>query len=94
MWIKQNKHIIAAGLDGDSNMNKFGHISELLHLADSFIKLTAICTTCVKEMNGVPLNLCNTVPAPFTKKLIRNDNVVEVGGTDLYQASCRKHHGC
>lgn len=93
-WLHVNKHIIAVGLDGDSNMNKFGHISELVHLADTFVKLTAICTPCVNDIvnQNAMLNVNNLTPAPFTKKLIHNDLQVQVGGGDVYQCCCRKHH--
>jgi thymidine kinase len=93
-WLNNNKHIICAGLDSDSNMNKFGYISELLHLSDTFVKLNAICTFCSKESitRGETITPCNYIPAPFTLRLTKSDNVVEVGGTDMYTAVCRRHH--
>jgi len=90
-WIKQDKHIICAGLDGDANMNPFGYISQLLPISDNFIKLNAICTICRKE-NGDQLTPTNATPAPFTKKLLCDSNVIDVGGADKYIAVCRKHH--
>jgi thymidine kinase len=93
-WINANKHIICAGLDSDSNMNKFGYISELVHLSDTFVKLNAICTYCSKEIidRAETITPCNSVPAPFTKRLKEGNSIIEVGGTDLYVAVCRRHH--
>lgn len=94
LWISQGKHIICAGLDGDANMNPFGYISKLLHIADTFIKLNAICSICTKQLidQGEPITPNNITPAPFTKKIINDQNIIDVGGQDKYIAVCRKHH--
>lgn len=94
LWISMEKHIVCAGLDGDSNMNKFGYISHLLHLSNSFVKLCAICTLCAQETlnRGDIIAPYNVTPAPFTKKLVSNSSVVEIGGADKYIPVCRKHH--
>lgn len=96
-WIELGKHIICAGLDGSYKIEKFGEISDLLHLSDKFIKLTAICSVCLEELikNKITITPYNTTPAPFTKKInIRkeNNNVIDVGGAEKYVAVCRKHH--
>lgn len=92
LWINLGKHVICSGLDGDANMNQFGYISKLLPIADKFVKLNAKCEICKNEMIHIdPINLTD---APFTKKLYRdiNDvNIVDVGGSDKYIAVCRKH---
>lgn len=75
-------------------MNKFGHISELVHLADKFEKLTAVCTLCIAEITarGEIITPCNIVPAPFTKKIVNGDDQIDIGGSEKYIAVCRKHH--
>jgi len=94
LWLSMGKHIICVGLDGDANMNKFGHISELVHLADKFEKLSAVCTICMNETlsKGEVITPCNTVPAPFTKKIIQGGEQIDIGGAEKYIAVCRKHH--
>lgn len=94
LWLSMGKHIICAGLDGNSDMNKFGHISELVHLADRFEKLRAVCVVCMNETlaKGEVITPCNTVPAPFTKKIVQGGGEIDIGGSDKYIAVCRKHH--
>lgn len=94
LWISQDKHIICAGLDGDANMNPFGYISKLLPMADTFTKLNAICTVCTNELKsrGEKITPTNVTPAPFTKKITQNNDLIDVGGKDKYIAVCRKHH--
>ena len=94
LWISQDKHIICAGLDGDSNMNPFGYISKLLPIADHFVKLNAICTICTQDIinKGEKVTPTNVTPAPFTKKIIEGNDLIDVGGKDKYIAVCRKHH--
>lgn len=82
-WV-ENKHVFVAGLDGDFKKQKFGHILDLIPLADEVIKLTAKCVECLKQGH--------LVDAPFTKRLIQSSEQVLVGGTECYQPSCRLHH--
>lgn len=93
-WLAQEKHIICAGLDGNHKMGKFGYISSLLHLSDDFVKLSAVCDICVKEIlsRGEMITPRNITPAPFTKKIINDGNLIEIGGADKYIPVCRKHH--
>jgi thymidine kinase len=78
------KHIIVSGLDGDSNRNKFGHILDLIPIADSLIKLKAYCINC-----------SDGTYAPFTKKIkICNDQIdeiIDIGSADKYIPVCRYH---
>lgn len=94
LWISLGKHIICSGLDGDSNMNTFGHIAALLPISDSFIKLNAICDVCKMHLSiaGEKITPLNQTPAPFTKKIIQNDDLIDIGGSDKYLSVCRKHH--
>ena len=93
-WIREGKHIIASGLDGDFQMKKFGCISDLLPIADNFTKLKAICSVCLKDLvaSGSPVTPFTTVPAPFTKRICSSSSLIEIGGADKYIATCRKHH--
>lgn len=93
LWLSLDKHIICSGLDGDIHMNPFGYISKLLPMADKFVKLRAVCHLCVKELmdKNILITPFNTTPAPFTKKLIHDDKLIDIGGHDKYIAVCRKH---
>lgn len=94
-WLRLNKHIVCSGLDGNYKMEKFGSISDLLHISDKFIKLNAICSICLEDLtsNGKTITPFNTTPAPFTRKIdTTNHNEIDIGGSDKYIAVCRKHH--
>lgn len=90
-WLKLGKHIFVAGLDSDANMEIFGEIHMLLHMADSFTKLQAICTTCLSESKSTitPISLNF---APFTCKHGGGSSQIEVGGASIYAPTCRYHH--
>jgi len=87
-WLTLDKHIICAGIDSDFQMKPFGRIHELVYLADSFIKLNAVCSVCNKGQ----ANPLNVVPAAFTERLTNSGNLIEIGGSESYIAVCRKHH--
>lgn len=100
-WLGLDKHIVCVGLDGNYKMEKFGNVSELVHIANKFTKLNAICSVCLKELteNNQVITPFNTTPAPFTKKIVEsmkddlgNSDDVDIGGADKYIAVCRKHH--
>jgi len=75
-----NKIIIIAGLDGDYLQRKFGEIIDCIPLADSITKLTAMCMKCL-----------DGTPGPFTKRIVKSDELELIGGNDMYMAVCRKH---
>jgi thymidine kinase len=93
-WSKDGKHVVVAGIDGDFRATQFGNIADLLSISDSFVKLTAICSKCLRETEsrGEVITPCNITPAPFTEKLAKDDKIRDVGGSDKYIAVCRKHH--
>jgi thymidine kinase len=93
-WIQEGKHIICAGLDGDIHMDHFGQVHDLLPIADEFVKLTAVCTLCLKEkMANLVMMPFDITSAPFTAKIGGDaEKVFESGGADKYIAVCRKHH--
>ena len=79
-WSK-TKRVYVAGLNGDANKNLFGDIYKLFSHADNIVFLTALC------------KICNDgTPAVFTKKMIPDDKIIDVGGAEMYQAVCRTHY--
>ena len=78
-WSK-TKRVYVAGLNGDANKNLFGNIYKLISHVDNIVFLTALCKVCN-----------DGTPAIFTKKMIPNDKIVDVGGAEMYQAVCSKH---
>jgi len=76
-WInKENRKVIAAGLNQDSKGRPFGPISELLAIADDIIKLNAICIKCGAIANK-------------SQRIVKSDSQIMVGSTDAYEARCR-----
>ena len=86
LWVeKLQKKVLVAGLDGDSNRNKFGQILDLIPLCDSVVKLNPYCKLCAAK-NPRQLKF-----APFTfRKDITNSNMVFIGGTETYSPVCRQ----
>lgn len=77
---KDNKSIVIAGLDGDYKREPFGDMLRLIPIADEVTKIHALC------------KMCNDgTIASFTKRIVNSDNKVLIGGTESYQAVCRKH---
>lgn len=75
-----NKIVIVAGLDGDSNREEFGDILKLIPKCDSVKKLHALCVKC---KDGT----C----ASFTKRLVKNDSQIYIGVSEFI-AVCRYHY--
>lgn len=74
------KIIIVAALDGTFQRKAFGNILNLVPLAESVVKLHAVCMQCYKE-------------AAYTKRIGEEKEVEVIGGADKYQAVCRKCYG-
>ena len=72
--------VICAGLDQDYKGNPFGPIPHLLAIADSVVKVQAICTVC-------------GAPASKTYRKVEKNchEQVLVGETEMYEARCRSH---
>lgn len=70
-------HVIVAGLDATAQKEPFGDMVRLVPEAEEVIKLKAICMLCKGD-------------ASFTKKKHQNGTTVEIGGSDLYLATCRR----
>ncbi|KAK6620415.1 hypothetical protein RUM44_006816 [Polyplax serrata] len=73
----KGKIVIIAALDGTYQRTAFGDILKLVPLAESVIKLNAICMLCY-----------NT--AGFTKRITNEKAVELIGGADKYMAVCRE----
>jgi thymidine kinase len=78
--LKEEKHVILAGLDGDFRQRVFGELLELIPLADDVTKLKALCMEC---MNGTL--------GPFTMRTSTRTEQEFVGDSDVYRAVCRMH---
>jgi thymidine kinase len=77
------KHVVVVGLDGDANRVPFGDILQLIPLADSVEKKTALCRACG-----------DGTPAIFTRARDPEAHTqqVEVGGAERYEPVCRRHY--
>lgn len=71
------KIVIVACLDGTFQRKPFGDVLQLVPLAESIIKLTAICKACNYE-------------ASFSKRLGSETKVELIGGDDEYMPVCRE----
>lgn len=76
-----NKIIIAAGLDGDSNRQPFGDVLKLIPIAEKVTKLSALCHKCG-----------DGTLAHFTKRISNNKDKLLVGSQNDYIATCRFHY--
>ncbi|XP_061088707.1 thymidine kinase, cytosolic isoform X2 [Conger conger] len=76
----RGKTVIVAALDGTFQRKPFGNILSLVPLAESVVKLNAVCMHCYRE-------------AAYTKRLGAETEVEVIGGADMYQAACRSCHG-
>ncbi|XP_077980452.1 thymidine kinase, cytosolic-like [Glandiceps talaboti] len=72
----KGKKVIVAALDGTFQRKGFGNILNLVPLAESVIKLNAVCMHCYSE-------------AAYTKRIGAETAVEIIGGTDKYLAACR-----
>ncbi|MGE3975442.1 MAG: thymidine kinase [Bdellovibrionales bacterium] len=71
--------VLVAGLDMDYLGQPFGMMPQLMALAESVTKLSAICSTC-------------GMPATRTQRMGQETGQVIVGASGLYEARCRRHH--
>ena len=94
-WIESGKYIVMSGLSGTYKKELFGDLYRLIPHADKIQFLHAICKECINESKNTILTpeLLNTMKAPFTKKISGDLNkTVEVGSTEIYVPTCRKHY--
>ena len=77
-----HKYVIVGGLDGNYKRQKFGHVLDLLPLADNVTKLHAYCKPC---------STSKTLRAAiFTHYIGDLRDTLIVGGADDYQPVCRR----
>src|SRR3989441_7014683 len=74
---RKGKRVIVAGLDQDYAGRPFEPMPELLAVAEYITKTLAICMVC-----GAPANR--------TYRKVKRAGRVVVGGSDLYEARCRR----
>ncbi|MGB9680176.1 MAG: thymidine kinase [Thermoanaerobacteraceae bacterium] len=79
------KRVICAGLDMDFRGEPFGPTPEIMAIAESVDKLTAICVMCGNPATRTQ-RLINGEPAKY------NDPIIMVGAKESYEARCRKCH--
>ena len=80
--VDTGKRVIVAGLDLDFRGIPFGTMSKLLALANSVIKLNAVCLICSQDAH-YSQRLINGKPAQF------DDPIILIGAEESYQARCR-----
>ncbi len=81
----RGKRILLAGLDQDFRGEPFGPIPLLMALAERVDKLHAICVVCGASASRTQ-RLIDGQPARY------NDPVILVGGSESYEARCRRCH--
>jgi thymidine kinase len=83
------KNIICYGLIANYKMEKFGYLLDIFPYADKIEQKFSVCKKCVEENN-------QNNKAPFTMKKILSSsplkNEICIGGDNIYESSCRKHH--
>jgi thymidine kinase len=83
--INNGKNVYIAGLKGNAFNQKFGILIDLIPEADDVVILKSFCKVCSEESR-----IC--VPAPFTKRVTEDKNIVLVGAKEVYIPVCRKHY--
>jgi len=79
------KRVICAGLDMDFRGEPFGPTPDVMAIAESVDKLTAICVKCGNPATRTQ-RLINGNPAKY------DDPIILVGAHETYEARCRKCH--
>lgn len=79
MWANYGKIVIVESLSGDSNREQFGKLAHLIPKCDVVEFKRAVCVNCGED-------------ASFSKKKnkSKSQKQIEIGGTDTYEAVCRK----
>ncbi|MBU1007899.1 thymidine kinase [Candidatus Dependentiae bacterium] len=80
--VDEGKRVITAGLDLDFRGEPFGVIPTLLAVADSVLKLKAICVKCGQDAHHSQ-RIINGKPADY------DDPIILVGAQESYEARCR-----
>lgn len=80
--------VILSGLDQDYRGRPFGPMPELMAISDSLVKLNAICIA--KDRDG---KICGRPASKSYRLNINDNNLVQIGEKDKYQAICRSCWG-
>jgi len=81
--VDRGKDVIVSGLDMTYRREPFGCVPNLMAMADTVIKLDAVCHKCGGTAT-LTQRLIDDQPAPFTGP------TVQVGGLDTYEARCKE----
>ena len=79
--LSKTKRVIVCGLDQDFAGRPFGHMGDLLCMAESITKLTAVCTVCGED-------------ATRSQRTSQDKNQIKVGSYGDYEARCSTHWEC
>ncbi|XP_042869809.1 thymidine kinase, cytosolic-like [Penaeus japonicus] len=82
----RGKIVIVAALDGTYQRLGFGNILQLVPLAESIVKLTAVCMICYEEASYTKRTSTETAHKISGSVL----QVEVIGGSEMYIATCRK----
>lgn len=75
----RSKLVIVAALDATFRRTEFGKILQLVPIAESVVKLSAVCVSCFGD-------------ASFTQRITGEEEVELIGSTDKYVSVCRECH--
>jgi thymidine kinase len=93
LWVEtMNKNVTLAGLDGDIHRKPFGHMLEMVPLADSVMKIPGFCAQCIVHDEHVPAFFSSWIKAEHSpvKVFTEENNPIVVGGGERYETLCRK----
>lgn len=82
--VESGKKVIGTGLDLDFKAEPFGYMPELLCLATTVVKLTAVCMKCGSEYGTRTQRLIDGQPVD------KNSPLIMIGGDETYEARCIK----
>jgi len=86
-----DKHVLLSALDTNWKREIFGQVHFCESIATEAYKLTANCKYCIREL-GTNVNMESLPIASFTARKCDSLEEVLPGGSDEYEATCRKHH--
>ena len=73
-------NIVVASIDLSASCTPFTEVAAMLPFATEVVKCKAVCTKCGSD-------------AAYTQRKFQNENdEIVVGGSELYEPSCFKHH--
>ena len=78
-----DKNLVLCGLDGDTEAKPFGQILDCIPLADSVVKMTALCEMCADGTSAIFTGL---------RVSASKNEIISVGAAEKYIPLCRKHY--